>query len=328
MDERPADTRMQVGDDPQALIARAVLAPSSHNTQPWRFRIDEAGVSIHGDPARRLPINDPADRELTISCGCALMNLRVAAAAAGRAYRLDPLPEGERSSCLARLTWRDDAPDAEEASLASGLERRRTVRQRFALSSVTDDEVDALAAMAAQEGAQLQVVETSGPRQQVARLVAEGDASLWRDRRWRRELAGWMRPRGRGDGLAVPGPVLPLARAMVRLFDLGERVGRHDRQLAEEAPRLLALCTEGDERRDWLEAGQALERVLLAACQLDLQASYLNQPIQVEALRPRLRALLGESGQPQILLRLGHPRRELPPVPRRAVADVIDSPTR
>ena len=328
MHERPADSGMPVGEALQALIARAVLAPSSHNTQPWRFRVDGQGVSLHADPERRLPVNDPDDRELIISCGCALMNLRVAAAAAGHAYRLEILPEGAGSTCLARLSWEHGEPDADEAGLASGLERRRTVRQHFAPSSVPDDEVEALVAMAEKEGARLHVIETGEPRRQVAQLVAAGDASQWRDPRWRRELAGWMRSRAHGDGLAVPGPILPLARAMVRLFDLGGRIGRHDRQLAEEAPRLLVLSTSGDTRRDWLQAGQALERVLLAACQLDLQASHLNQPIQVASLRSRLQALLSLPGHPQILLRLGHPSRTVPPATRRAIGEVIDPPGR
>jgi len=99
----------------EALIASAVRAPSSHNTQPWRFVREAGAVSLHADRERRLPINDPSDRELTISCGCALLNLRGAAASAGRAYRIEQLPEGEDTSCLARMTWRDGASDPGEA---------------------------------------------------------------------------------------------------------------------------------------------------------------------------------------------------------------------
>lgn len=326
MDNEHAQTDRARDDDWRvAMVARAARAPSSHNTQPWTFRIEDSGLALYADDERRLSVNDPADRELTISCGCALMNLRVAAAEADRGYRIERLPEGERSTCLARMTWNKETPDAEEASLASAIDRRRTVRERFAPSAVPRPVIEALDAMAACEGARLQVIDSGPARQEVARLVAEGDALQWRDVDWRRELAGWIRPRREGDGLSVPGPVAPFARAMVRTFDMGRRIGRHDGQLAEDAPRLLALCTAGDRRLDWLRAGEALERVLLAACQLGLQASYLNQPIQLEALRPRLQEALGVDDYPQILLRLGYPRRELPSTPRRPVASVIES---
>ncbi|HEY9119502.1 MAG TPA: hypothetical protein VIN33_07070 [Marinobacter sp.] len=61
------------------LIRQTVLAPSSHNTQPWRFRISTSTIDLYADRTRALPVNDPADRELTISCGCALFNLCVGA---------------------------------------------------------------------------------------------------------------------------------------------------------------------------------------------------------------------------------------------------------
>ena len=312
------------GEGWRALIRSATRAPSSHNTQPWRFRVEDGGVTVYADPERRLPVNDPADRELTISGGCALMNLRVAAAAAGYAYRLESLPQGERASCLARLVWQDGEPDAEEVNLAPAIDRRWTCRQLFRPTPIAQEAVEAFMATADQEGARLQLVEPGEMRLEVARLVAQGDALQWRDREWRAELAGWIRSRRGGDGLTVPAAIAPFARAAVRGFDMGRRLGAHDRKLAEDAPRLIALCTEGDGRLDWLRAGQALERVLLAASQLGLQASYLNQPIQVASLRPRLRAALGDPGHPQVLLRLGYPQREPPAPTRRPVDDVID----
>lgn len=84
------------------------------------------------------------------------------------------------------------------------------------------------------------------------------------------------------------------------------------------------LGTESDTVRDWLTAGQALQRVLLVACRHGLQASYLNQPIQVAALRRKLQALVG-GGVPQILMRLGYPKKPLPSVARRSPEEVIQS---
>jgi hypothetical protein len=145
----------------------------------------------------------------------------------------------------------------------------------------------------------------------------------WANPSWRRELAAWMHPRRRGDGLTVPSLAAPVTQLVVRTFDLGGGVGAKDRELAEASPLLAVLCTEGAQPRDWLLAGQALERVLLVACRHGLQASYLNQPIQVVSLRPKLQDLVG-GGFPQILLRLGHPVDVVPAAPRREVADVIE----
>ena len=305
------------------LVSRALRAPSSHNTQPWLFRVGDSVVELRVDRGRALPINDPDDRELAISCGTALMNLRVAASSLGPGSALELLPDGPESDLVARLTVGHAAStSASEADLADSIERRRTCRKPFGTGEPAADTGERLEAAASAEGAWLRSLVEPDARARAAELVAEGDAAQWRDPRWRHELATWMRPRGSGDGLTVPGAVAPMIRFAVRRFDMGRRVGAADRALALEAPLLAILGTDGDSIRDRLVAGQALQRVLLVACRAGLQAGYLNQPLQVAALRPRVAELAG-GGYPQILLRLGYPDKVLPAAPRRAVADVL-----
>jgi len=307
----------------ESLIHKAVRAPSSHNTQPWIFHVSESAINLYADRTRALPVNDPDDRELTISCGCALMNLRVAAAAEGLDVQIETLPNPVEPDWLARISF-SVSPGAPvpEVALASFIKQRRTYRKRFLPRQVEAAAVNLLLDAAQREGAWLRPLTTDSTRHRAAELVAEGDAAQWANPSWRRELADWMHPRRRGDGLTVPTLAAPVARIVVRTFDMGGGVGAKDRELAEESPLLAVLGTDGDQPRDWLLAGQALQRVLLAACQNGLQASYLNQPIQVASLRSKLQDLVG-AGFPQILLRLGYPAEEIPASPRRAVEDVI-----
>lgn len=308
-----------------SLVGRAVLAPSSHNTQPWLFRVSESIIDLHADRTRALPVNDPEDRELTISCGCALMNLRVAAAGDGLTAQVDLFPAPDEPHWLARASFfagKSSMPAAEVA-LAGFIERRRTYRMRFAPREVDATTLDKLIEAANSEGAWLRPLLTEEARQQAATLVAKGDVSQWADPNWRRELAAWMHPRRRGDGLTVSAPAAPVIKLAVRAFDMGSGVGAKDRALAEASPLLAVLGTDNDRPRDWLLAGQALERTLLVACKHGLQASYLNQPIQVASLRPQLQNLVG-GGFPQILLRCGYPVDEITAAPRRAVENVIE----
>jgi nitroreductase len=306
------------------MVARAALAPSSHNTQPWFFRLSPTGLELWADRTRALPVNDPEDRELAISCGCALLNLRLAAAGEGVGVDVALLPAAGEPDRLARVTLRQ-APgaDAEDTVLAAFMEQRRTYRKRFAAREVSAEKRELLVAAAQREGAQLLPLLADTARDRAAELVAEGDAEQWANPSWRRELAAWMHPRRRGDGLTVPAMAVPVAQLVVRTFDLGGGVGAKDQELATGSPLLAVLATDGDHPRAWLGAGQALQRVLLVACQNGLQASYLNQPIQVPVLRPRLQDLAG-GGFPQLLLRLGYPLEEVPVSPRRTLAEVLE----
>lgn len=312
-----------------ALISRAVLAPSSHNTQPWRFAVSETAIDLWMDRRRALPVNDPAGRELIISCGCALMNLRVAAARARMAVavRSFPSPRGQ-PDWLARVTASRDAeghPDdieSDEVALADFLGRRHTCRGTFVEREVEAPAVAALVACARQEGVGMDVIPPGVARDRLARSVTLGDEMQWANPAWREELATWMHRRNDGDGLTVPSLWLPVVRTLVRAFNMGHRVGVSHGAAVRRAPCIAVLSTEGDHPGDWLRAGQALERVLLQAAGLGLQACFFNQPVQVEPLRSQLQPLAG-GAFPQMVLGLGYPRSEQMASPRRALSDSV-----
>jgi len=309
----------------ERVLARAARAPSSHNTQPWLFRFGDDWIELLADRTRALPVNDPDDRELTISCGCALMTLRVAVAAEHLGCDLTLLPDPDDEDVLAhiRLTG---PPEHDLARLAPAIDTRQTYRATFEDRPVAREDLLELVDAATTEGAWLVALTDEADRAEAASLVAEGNAALWHDPSWRRELAQWMHPRRRGDGITLPWLALPAARLVVRSFDMGGGVAAHDSQLAEGSPLLAVLGSHGDTPRHWLLAGQALQRLLLRGVGLGLQASYLNQAIQVANLRPRLQALAGQDGPPQILLRMGYCNDRLTPSPRRPLAEMVSGP--
>lgn len=310
--------------DAAGIIQMAARAPSSHNTQPWRFRVSPFAIDLIADRTRALPVNDPDDRELTISCGCALLNLRVAAAARGYRVQVQHLPDTQQPDGLARANLTPDADAASaDAELAEWIARRRTYRRRFSPRSVDPATLEPLLDAARREGVWLRPLLTDDARHRAAGLVAEGDAIQWANPSWRRELAAWMHPQRRGDGLTVPALAAPMAQFVVRTFDMGGGVGAKDRDLAEASPLLAVLGSDREGPGDWLKTGQALQRVLLVGCRHGLQASYLNQPIQVASLRPKLQDVVG-GGFPQILLRFGYPMEEIPAAARRPIDEVME----
>jgi uncharacterized spore protein YtfJ len=117
------------GDQLLFLLRYAVLAPSGHNTQPWLFSVDGDTVELYADRTQALAVVDPEDRELTISCGAALFNLRVALRHWG--YRRDDqvelLPDPADADLLARVRLVGGEPPApEEIALSEAIPGRRT----------------------------------------------------------------------------------------------------------------------------------------------------------------------------------------------------------
>jgi nitroreductase len=308
-----------------AILRAAVQAPSSHNTQPWTFAVAPGVIHLRADRTRALPVNDPDDRELVMSCGSALFNLRVAAWCAGAEPMITLLPDADDRDLLATVRLHGTGrPPADVDQLNAAIEVRHTHRGAFADRALPAGLPDELRACAHAEGAWLEMLDEDA-RDRVADLVAEGDRMQWANRHWRRELAAWTHPRRKGDGLVTPQLIAPLAHAAVVTLDIGMPAAARDRVRAEHAPAMLVLDSHGDRLCDWLAAGMALEHVVLHAASHGLQAGYLNQPIQVPELRIHVASLLGRPCFPQAIIELGHPLHPTERAPRRPLADVMEA---
>ena len=314
-------------------VGHAILAPSGHNTQPWLFRVcGDEGVEVLADRTRALPVVDPHDRELTISCGAALCFLRLALRCLGTETSVELLPDASDQDLLARIRPAGDVEaSADDQRLFRAIPERRTDRQPFEERAIEPELLEAIGADAIAEGAWLHVATGADERATLAALVAEGDRRQMTDASFRRELAAWLhanRHRSRdglrgysfgiGDFASYAGPFV------IRTFDVGRGQAAKDRAIASGSPALLVLGTDGDEPRQWLQAGHALGRLLLRATACGLGASYLNQPVELPELRARLAAAIGVGARhPQLLMRMGVSQGSVPATPRRAVGDVL-----
>ena len=264
-----------------------------------------------------------------MSCGAALVNLRLAAAHFGHATSAEIVPGHRRDGLLARVRLEErcaSTPEAEE--LFRAIPRRRTNRLPLDGRDPPRGLVTALLREAHREGVSLRAVEAP-ERRVVADLIAEGDGSSWSSSRFRRELAAWTRSNGTGRRDGIPGYAHGLSDAaaflhpvLVRLQNRARAEADRDRRRALGTKALLVLSTPRDGEAEWLRAGEALQRVLLRATACGLFASYFAQPIENPTLRSRLAEAIGERGVPQVMFRLGY-GLEPRPTPRRRVDDVL-----
>ncbi len=307
----------------------AVLAPSAHNSQPWFFAVRPDSVDLYADRTRALPVVDPQDRELTISCGAALGTLEVAMTRFGLRHDTRVLPEATIVDHLARVRVTSTGAPLPDEALFEAIVRRHTNRKAYHEDPVAREIALALETEALEGGVWFALVHDLDTRLAIADLVEEGDREQMGDPSFRRELASWMHPnRSRArDGMpgyahAMGDALSSIAPLVVRTFDIGEQQAATDRNLALKSPLLGVIGTEDDSPRAWVLAGRALARVLLRATAVGLSASFLNQSIEVPDLRKRLATSIGRSGLPQLLVRMGVAEAARP-TPRRSLDEVL-----
>jgi hypothetical protein len=315
------------GEQVEHLLATAGRAPSLHNTQPWLFRLRPDVIELHADPRRRLPVVDPDDREQRIACGAALFTLRLALHGHGIRPIVTVFPDPDRPDLIASVRHGGTRPATpEQHRLLRAVPLRRTNRHPFTDAAVTQQEQYALRRAALDEGAWLHVVDDPGERAQVQHLAVLAHRQQVADPAFVAELRTWTGTApDRRDGVPAssggPQPA-PQDRWVLRDFTGGDAPDRLPGKDFEHDPLIAVLTSHLSGHRAEVQAGQALQRVLLAATADGLTASFLSQIVEVPGASDQLRRLIGSTRPPQVVLRVG---RGWPvvPTPRLAVEDLI-----
>jgi nitroreductase len=325
----PLPGRPVVGELLRHVVRKAGLAPSVHNTQPWRFHLAEDSLELRADRARQLAVLDPTGRQLLISCGCALFNARVALAAAGCQADADRLPDAADPDLLARLTVAPAALASAISGLHAAIEHRQTNRRRFSSDAVPAELVDLLEAAADAEGAGLFAITRAEHRIATAVLSQQADAEQNANPAYRAELRAWTSDDpARRDG--VPASAVPHVDGgtsagddiPIRDFDSRGTGWLPTETRSSMHQCLLLLTTTEDSPRGWLRAGEALERIWLTATDRGYAMSLLTQVVEVPRTRQQLRAELGLTSHPLVLLRIGKAPRT-PTSQRRPLTELL-----
>ncbi|KRB80035.1 hypothetical protein ASE01_00550 [Nocardioides sp. Root190] len=309
------------------LVQFACLAPSVHNTQPWRWRYDGLVLTLLADEDRRLTSSDPSGRNLTISCGAALHHLQFAARAlacdAFVTLAPDHAPDGELARIrIHRVPGRPVV--GEDIEL---IRSRCTDRRRFTAWPVPDHRMLQLCQVAEPWGVRAAAVLSDRDRIRLELLANRALTFLDLEAERRVEQDGWI-DHGPVDGIPLdhlpdaPNPLQARTRFRPGLLE-------DTRLVIHGGDRVIAIGAATDDRTSWLRAGQALSAVWLEAARGGLSVVPMSQPIEVESIRREIaKSVLGNAFQPHILLQIGLQaigRRELPRTPRRPVEEVLDA---
>jgi nitroreductase len=282
-----------------ALVAEANLAPSVHNTQPTRWRLETDGsVSVIEEIDRRLAVGDPMGRDADVSHGAAIEGFSLAASAHGWTVKVEPLqsPAAHGLRDVARLNL---GSPGEADALQAYVAERQSYRGAYMAGEVSN-----LAALEAVGDVRLATT-----AQEIGRLAELNDqASLrtFRNSAFRAELLSWMRlsrrdPRWPHDGLnadalSMSGLESFGAGLVLKpgLFEALDRLGLAAALVAEakvvRTARAIALFHR-PEGEPPLETGRRFYRLWLEFARLGLSAA----PMSVLADDPQIRAIVADA---------------------------------
>jgi nitroreductase len=307
------------------LLRYAILAPSTRNTQPWRFAVDASTVHLFADHGRSQPVSDPDGREFHISLGCALENLLVAAEHFGYRHEVTYFPESGDGALVASVTF---APGGTQCPARAGITLDAIVQRHNDNSVYRPAPVPAEVRQRLQDchlesELRLDLTDDHFFRRWVDELTLEADHLEFADPAFRKELGYWI-----GQGVfGMPRVLSQLGRFAVARLDLGDAVAKQDRKIVESAALLGLISTTSDTHLSHVRTGQLFERLWLTATTMGVSIHPMSQTMRFPDLRSAMAELLPVRGWvPQHLFLVGYSAKIHEAhhrTPRRPLGDVV-----
>lgn len=315
--------------DFEKIIHYGIQAPSGHNTQPWKFRVQQSTILIYPDYNRKLSVVDSDNHALFISLGCALENLVIAANHLGYREKIEYYFDGNDDCIQVALT-----PDCsgDSSKLFDQIEKRQVTRSNFTVKQIPEQELNALIAMAKEENTGVLVFHRN-EFDTLIPFIEEGNLLQFRNKSFKRELMSWVRfndatARRTNDGLrgaSMGHPSAPawLGKLFFNLFDSAEKEMKKTTGLIRSSSLLLLFLALKNNKDTWVKLGRSYERVALKATALGIKHAHINMPCEEVTVRRKLKKKLGiKTEEPLLLIRLGY-AAALPKSYRRPLEEVI-----
>ncbi len=293
------------------LVRFATLAPSSHNTQCWRFQLREQAVVITPDLLRRCPSVDPDDHHLHVSLGCATENLAQAALAAGwqAEARFEPAGTGA-------ITVQLEPTRPQETPMFLAIPDRQCTRGDYDGQPISNDELRLLERAGTGKGVRVMLLTERAAMERVLAHVVSANTTQLGDAAFMAELKTWIRfsadeAQRTGDGLfagTTGNPVVPrwLGSPLMGLFLSPKSDGDHYARQIRSSAGVAVFVSEANDPAHWIETGRCYERFALQATALGVRNAFLNQPVEVGSVRPQFASALGLGSQrPDLVVRFG-----------------------
>ncbi len=315
------------------ILNYAVLAPSTHNTQPWKFEfLSDTTLRISPDFSRELPQADRTRAALYFSLGCLLLNLRVAADHFGMDTNIE-VGEGESTERINIDVHYGKKPSNRESawptSLFPAITQRRSHKVPFASKALPKELLSQIGGVH-YGGASVVIRADQESKQKLVALHFRATMMFAKNSKFSKEVSSWMRGNGtnKKDGMpgftfGLPAPIALVAKMMTTLTPSSVSVvAKNDKAAIGQSGAVGVVVTDGDSIADWINAGQTYQHAGLLATASD--AAFAPKAASIQAgLGAELMSIFEGEGHPQLYFAAGYGDGVVRHTPRRPIHEVI-----
>lgn len=312
------------------ILESAVRAPSTHNSQPWLFKVTENKVEVFFEPKYVLPFADKETRDLHISIGCMLENFLIASLAENLMSSISYGPFPSKTK-LAEITL------AESNTKLSGLSQtlfktipnRVNARGIFVDEKIPTDLFSKIIFFNTDNNLVVSFLDEKEDIKKVADLTALAIVEAHNEIGFRKEMSSWMnsnlsiKKEGLpGYSLKMPLIVSLIIPLLIRYFNIGSFLSKLNIKSIASAPLIIVISGK-DGPSSWMEIGRLAERIMLYIQSLGYQTSIYVASIEIGDRYKEVQKLTKTKDRPQFIFAVGHILGKHKITPRHKVSDKL-----
>lgn len=304
------------------LLRYAILAPSSYNTQPWKFAVGKDDIHLFADMSRWMRVSDPDKRELLISTGCALENLLIAAEHFGYGHQVAYFPEPDKEGLVATIKFmpRGQPSPFRYPALFDTITLRHTNHNIYEERPIADADLKRLQDCCIEEKILIYMIRDLETKRKVNELIIRADMIQYSDPSYRKELGYWIGKGVFGESWLVS----KLGQLTMTYINSSKKQAREDSDMLMSAPVLALLGSKVNDKVSRVRVGQVFERICLMATALGIRVQPMSQIVEVQSLKSELKKLIPSfDAFPQHFFRMGYAEPEKEHTPRRPLEEVL-----
>jgi nitroreductase len=313
------------------LVNFGVLAPSSHNSQPWRFEIAENEIKVFLETSRRLPNSDKNDRQSYISLGCAITNILIAADYYGFDCNVEYyLENDEFLVAIIKITKKPQTLSAPADHLIFSVPNRLTNRNPYKdklLSNAFFEEIQKYT----DNDLEIHIIKDKDKKDKLADIALAASIYAMEDKNFRYELSQYVKSNITSSpigmpcfGMGIPTLVSFIVPTMIKYFNMNKLSRKKDEALLKKhTPVFVIIATRQDDKLHWIKTGQVYEKIALLATREGLSTAMWAAPIQINEFYKEFQKILNTNFRPQAFFRLGFPTKQTPHSPRLDTQEVL-----
>lgn len=309
------------------IIKLASYAPSSHNTQPWLFKVKGKTIELIPNMKRALTKSDPANRELYLSLGAAYENMITAAKAYGLSFESKIATEGTRSA--GNITFKELIATKEDTETLKSIVNRHANRSNFENKDIPENFLKKISSLEG-DGVKIHITKETDLKNKISEIVKKATKEAFLDKNFTDELSEWIKPGLKkykdgmpGYNIGIPLPFSLFMPFAIKYINLSGAQVKMTEPMLNTASVFVTLSTKDDNEDNWLRTGRLFEEIFLEAEKQDIKIGAFGAPIEIGDNYKELQKTLNADGRPQLFFRMGYSKDVPIPSPRLDLNDVV-----